>query len=342
MRRASTWLGAVACVLLLAAAPAWADSVRVEAPAEVAVDQEYAVTLAVDTAHGDGRLAVLRRPASGPPCAAKQIEDPSPGDTANLTSYSIPVTAPGTFEVKDRIVDPGDYRICAWLNQGVIESYAVGEALVHARSLAGEVHVDRFWQAETSAAGAFLEAEVSGRSEGRVPLLAQVGSIHRPCPTDADSAPGALQLMPLRGDSDVGPGPFHVRLRSTVPVVHGAYRLCVAVWATPSLPEAAARDSATLSTHLAPVHSLRGGPRVRWDGRVLICEPGDWVGLPRPHLSVRWQYTIDAAHPWRSLPARGLRLRPRRWGDYRCVVTAANRFGRARDESDAAFVFRVR
>jgi hypothetical protein len=335
MRSAAISLGAALVLALAGAATARADSVRVEAPGEVAVDQGYAIAVTVDTVHGDGKLAVLRRPAGGPPCAAKMIDDHPPADTANLTYYPIPVGASGRFEVDDRIVEPGDYRICAWLNQGVIESYAAGEAFVHARPLSGEIHIDRFWQAEASAAGAFLEAEVSGRSEGRVPMVAQVGSIHRPCPADADPQPGALQLLPSRGGSDVGPGAFHLRLRSAVPVVHGPYRLCLALRATPSLPAAAARDSAALSTHVAPGHSLRGGPRLRRDRRILICEPGEWFGVPRPRLFVRWQYTLDAAHEWRSIAGRAWRLRPTRWGDYRCVVTAVNRFGRTRDESDA-------
>ncbi|MDW5597359.1 hypothetical protein VSS74_23630 [Conexibacter stalactiti] len=244
-----------AVVLLAGAATGAADTVRIEAPAEVVVDQPTTITLAVETTHADGRLIVERRPAADGDCNPVGFDDPTQVEQVNLTYMPIAVAASGIFTVSDRVTTPGDYRICAWLQQGVIGTYAAAAgAVVHARPVDGSIRIDRIRQAGVDELGTYLLADVSGTANGPTRLFAEAVGAHRACSREAGGGPRRVLhfLAPRGGDgAAVGPGRFRVRFRSAARAGHGRYRICVAMREALASPRATARAVRLYRTKLA-------------------------------------------------------------------------------------------
>ncbi|HEY8583997.1 MAG TPA: hypothetical protein VIL49_13670 [Capillimicrobium sp.] len=310
------------------------DTVTISGPAQARPGVPLTLIVDVQTAHEEARLVVIRRPASGPPCAADNLTDYGlvPGGPASdrvyVTEQAVRIAAPGRrVELTDTIDRPGRYRLCAWLEQRIAADppYATGSAEIEVAAGEGDLRVALRQRGGTPAAAA-VSARLSGTSDAPGLVRAHLQPEGRPCPERPISEYDNTNLRADSGDSTaVGPGAFALVLHSQRPVPQGRWRACG--YLMPMLgDEPAAAASDVLSTTFKPVNFTDAPVNLTAPGDgVLRCTRGGWAGRPAPRFA--WRWTRNGKTVGRRQTIRV--PRSDRWGRYRCYVIARNSAGRA-------------
>jgi hypothetical protein len=329
-------VGLAVVLTLLAAGPARAESLTVAGGGDPTAGLPNGIDYEYDTGGVQLSLAVIVRPAAGPPCAPTGVIDaaavgPS-GGTVAATPTPLQVTGTGGGRVPLTFTTPGRFRICGWLYRTPDDVVSVAANEVEVRAPATSIGVTAA-EVGPSAGGADLGAHVTGTTEAASDVFVTVVSAATSCPPsyDENTQPAILDVAPV-GTATRVTGAFDLSFRTRERLAFQRWRVC-AFLQNGAFADAATQVATTIVDFvLAP--ALLRRPRVtRSGGGVLTCDGGRFKAKPAATTTYAWMRGTT------PIPgATGPRLKVTRALNGKavaCRVTARNRLGRTAATSRA-------
>ena len=267
-------LSGLLLVLLLAAAPAGAESLSVSAGGDPVAGLPNGVDYEYDTGGVQLGFQVIVRPAAGPPCAPTMPADEAAVGPSAGALYPTPaplqLTGNGLGRVPFTFPDPGRVRICGWLYRTPddVVAVAANEADVRAPATSLTVTAE---EVGAAAGGADIHAHVTGSSEAAADLYVTVISAATGCPAayEESADPALLDVVP-HGVATRVTGGFDLRFEGRERLAYRRWRVCAFLQNGTTGATAIAVGTAVVDFVLKPAVLRR--PRVREARGVLTCD----------------------------------------------------------------------